>query len=316
MMITEGLWIPGKRRTKYRNMRDRRLMIGALIQLDGSPHDWFEGRADKCTLLVFIDDATSRIMWLEFVKSEFFEGVASATQKYIQAHGRPVALYVDYGSVFSINKSNLDRNKFTQFERIMADLGVHINHAGSPQAKGRVERCNGTMQDRLVKEMRLVGISSMEAANQFVQNGDFIAKHNAKYAVPPAQEADAHRSAADYNLYQVFCSQEERVITNDFTITYKNKIIQLEKQQLISIRPRNRVVVYEHLDQKITLSFKNNPLQFKEIGMKKLKPTDYVLLENERGREQNRQAFPVYGSLKKAANNHGFEIGNRNFSPC
>jgi transposase len=204
MMIAKSFWIPGKRKAKHRKMRERRPMRGMLIQLDGSPHDWFEGRASKCTLIVFIDDATSEILWLEFVKSESFSGVAGATKNYVEKCGRPTSFYVDYGSVFSVNLNNPERCKKTQFERIMKEMNIDVIHARSPQAKGRVERCNKTMQDRLVKEMRLAGISSIKDANRFVRQGDFIKRHNLKFAVPPIQEGNVHKDIEGYNLYKLW----------------------------------------------------------------------------------------------------------------
>lgn len=319
VMIKEGLWISGKRKQKHRQWRERKRMVGILIQLDGSPHDWFEGRGPKCTLLVFIDDATSQLLWLEFVESESFAGVAFAAQKYLEKYGRPVSFYVDYGSVFSVNRNNPDRDKKTQFERILAELDIGISHARSPEAKGRVERANQTLQDRLVKEMRLAGISSMEAANMFVQGGDFMAKHNEKFAVPPAAEGDAHRSTDGYNLYNAFCTQEERVITNDFTVHYKRKKIQLEKEQPTIIRPKNRIVVCEHLDGKISIYIRKSRLNFKEVGIRKIgkiSPVDYVLRENDEFQEKAPLSGPLYGNLVGALNNQNLGVENRNFSCC
>ena len=320
MMISEGLWVPGKRRNEHRAWRERKKMLGILVQLDGSPHDWFEGRALKCTLLVFIDDATSRILWLEFVDSESFNGVASATKEYFEKYGRPVSFYTDFGSVFSVNLNNPDHDKKTQFERIMKELLVEIIHARSPQAKGRVERANKTLQDRLIKEMRLLGISSIEAANSYVQEGDFLSKHNAKFAVPPAIEGDAHRSIEEYDLHSVFCSQEERIVTNDFTIQYKRRVLQLEKDQPAIIRPKNRVIVCEHLDGKVTVRIRNNQLNFKEIGVRKagkLSPIEYVNLHKNDARQKTKTlSLPVYGNSEEVINKGELGIENRNFSCC
>jgi hypothetical protein len=293
------------------------LILGVLIQLDGSPHDWFKGRGPKCTLLVFIDDATSKILWLEFVASESFEGVAKATKAYLEKHGRPVAFYVDYGSVFSVNLNNPERDKITQFERILKELNIDIIHASSPQAKGRVERCNKTMQDRLVKEMRLAGISSMEAANKFVVSSGFIEKHNTKFGVAPAQEGDAHRSIEGYDLYKTFCSQEERVITNDYTVRYKGKVMQLAKHQPAIIRPKNRVTIREHLDKKLTISIRNYSLNFKEIYVretKKLTPVVQVLKDKVNEYNDSAAACPLAAIPKDLINQQDFEHENRNFS--
>jgi len=317
VMIAEGLWIVGKRKHKHRQRRERKLMVGILVQLDGSPHDWFEGRAHKCTLLVFIDDATSRILWLEFVESESFDGVAGAAKKYMKKYGRPAAFYVDYGSVFSVNLNNPEREKITQLERIMHDLAIAMNHASSPQAKGRVERCNGTMQDRLVKEMRLANISSIEEANKFVQHGDFIERHNAKFAVPPAQEGDAHRSIQGYDLDKIFCTQEERIVTNDFTISYQSRILQLTKYQPAIIRPKDHVIVCRYLDGKITVRVRTHELYFKEIGMRKvskISPVDYVSQERDNSLENEACDIPLAGGLREVPINPIAMVENRNFS--
>ena len=158
-MIKTCVWEGRRQRTKYRKRRERRQTVGAMIQLDGSPHDWFEGRAPWCTLLAFIDDATSKILWMEFVPSESVQSVMMATRRYMQKYGRPISLYVDFGSVFKVNVNNRENYKITQFQRAMKELNVDIIHAHSPQAKGRVERSYRTQQDRLVKELRLAGIN-------------------------------------------------------------------------------------------------------------------------------------------------------------
>ncbi len=284
MMITQGLWVPRKRKSKHRKWRERKKTFGTLIQLDGSPHDWFEGRGPQCTLLVFIDDATSKILWLEFVETESFQAVAAATKKYLEKYGRPWSFYVDFGSVFSVNLNNPERDKKTQFERIMKELLIDVSHATSPQAKGRVERANKTLQDRLVKEMRMAHIHSIQSANQFIQEGSFMQEHNAKFAVEPALEGDFHRSIEDYALNALFCTQENRVITNDFTVRYKLKIFQLERRNKATIRPKEFVTICEHLDGKISIHMRNHQLNFKEIDMQikgKISPVDHVLKENE-----------------------------------
>ena len=317
-MIIEGLWVVGKRKREHRQRRERKLMIGVLVQLDGSPHDWFEGRAPKCTLLVYIDDATSKILLLEFVESESFDGVARATKKYIENCGRPVSFYVDFGSVFKVNLNNPEGDKKTQFERILSELDIDIIHATSPQAKGRVERCNQTMQDRLVKEMRLAGISSMEEANKFVQEGDFIEKHNTRFALPPAKEGNAHRATQEYNLYKIFCAKDERIVTNDFTVSYKGKILQLTKDQPAIIRPKDRVTICQHLDGKITVRIRNVQLNFKEIGMRKQKnltPVEYALQENVLGIEEGAASLPLEVFLDDLYNQK-YHPENRNFSCC
>jgi len=319
VMIKEGLLIPDPRKLKHRKWRERKKIRGILVQLDGSPHDWFEGRGPKCTLLVFIDDATSELLWLEFSESESFHGVASAAKKYMEKFGRPVSFYVDYGSVFSVNLNNAERDKITQFERIMKELLVAVSHARSPQAKGRVERANQTLQDRLVKEMRLADISSIESANKFVQAGNFIASHNAKFAVPPATEGDAHRPIKEYDLGDIFCTQVNRKVNNDFTVHYKRRIIQLEKDQPAIIRPKDHIIMCEHLDGKMTIRIRNNKLNFKEVGMRKvrkLSPVEFVLKEKEELQENEDAQIPVLGILGMGYNHQNMGVENQNFSLC
>jgi hypothetical protein len=264
-LALRGLWQPKQQKIKHRSRRERKSMRGIMIQLDGSPHDWFEGRSGASTLLVFIDDATSQILWLEFVKSESIEAVMQATLNYIKTHGIPHSFYVDHGSVFSVNLNNAEREKITQWERSLKELGVTIIHAHSPQAKGRVERCNQTMQDRLVKELRLANISSIEEGNRFLLTSDFIQRHNDQFAVPAAQNGNAHRSIEGYNLGEVFTIREIRVLANDFTITFNKRIFQLHKQQRTIIRPKNEITVCTRLDGFLFLRVRSVELAFTEI---------------------------------------------------
>jgi transposase len=192
-MLGAGLWT-ARRGVKVRThaMRERRARRGELIQIDGSPHDWFEGRAARCCLLVFIDDATSELMALRFVDNETTLDYMSLLQEHILNHGLPAALYSDRHSIFQVNKGD-DKDVSgaqTQFARALEQLGIEGIQANSPQAKGRVERANQTLQDRLVKEMRLQGISSQEAANAWLPQ--FIRALNRRFAVVPARADDAH----------------------------------------------------------------------------------------------------------------------------
>lgn len=192
-MLRAGLW-QSRRGAGARThaMRERRGRRGELIQIDGSPHDWFEGRAPRCCLLVFIDDATSELMALRFMDTETTVGYMSLLEEHIRAHGLPAALYSDRNSIFRINKADRQDagDQQTQFARALAQLGIEGIQANSPQAKGRVERANQTLQDRLVKEMRLQGIDSQEAANAWLPQ--FIRAFNRRFAVKPAAPADAH----------------------------------------------------------------------------------------------------------------------------
>jgi hypothetical protein len=281
VMIKAGVWQPKKRRSQHRKRRDRREMVGHMVQLDGSPHDWFEGRADKCTLLVFIDDATSKILWLEFVKSESRMDVMKATKNYVQRYGRPHSFYVDFGSAFSVNNNNSERDRKTQWERAMLELSIEVKHAHSPQAKGRVERANGTLQDRLVKEMRLANISSMESANNFIISSHFIKQHNQRFAVLPSIEGDAHRPIDSHNLEDIFCLKEARVLANDYTVTYEKQVLQLAAQQRTTIRPKDTIIIRTMLDGSLRLSIRRINLAFKELNnrIKIHKPEEQKIVE-------------------------------------
>jgi len=232
--------------------------------VDGSPHDWFEGRAPKCTLLVFIDDATSKVVWLYFAKSESTESLMQAAKEYIEAYGRPVSIYVDCGGVFLVNINNPECDKITQFSRAMKELGVEVKFAYSPQAKWRVERVNGVLQDRLIKEMRLAGVSSIEEANAFVQE-KYLTMHNEKFAVKPDAEQDLHRSIDGFDLENTFCLKNERVIQNDFIVVYKKRLLQLHKEQKTIVRPKERIVVHESFDGQISLYIRKVKLLFTEV---------------------------------------------------
>lgn len=265
LMIKNGSWLAKRGKVKHRKRRERRLSVGAMIQFDGSPHDWFEGRGERCTLLVGIDDATSRIMWLQFAGSESIESVMTATKNYLLKYGRPLSLYVDFGSVFSVNTNNQDREKKTQFERALHELDIELIHAHSPQAKGRVERSNHTLQDRLVKELRIAGISTIEDANKFVQE-HYIDKHNAKFSIAPAETTDMHRPITGFNLERILCVREQRTVQNDFVVSYKKRLLQLDKYQRTIVRPKNIVTVSHLLNGKIELSIRKTLIGFKEIS--------------------------------------------------
>ena len=193
LMIEAAYWQPRKGAgIRVHPMRERRARLGELIQIDGSPHDWFEGRGERCTLLVFIDDATGRLMQLRFAPTETTLGYMRVLHDHILAHGLPVALYSDKHSIFRVNAKDADTEAETQFSRAARELGIECIHAHSPQAKGRVERANQTLQDRLVKEMRLAGISGMDSANAWLPG--FTADFNRRFAVTPRDSQDAHRA--------------------------------------------------------------------------------------------------------------------------
>ena len=203
-------------------------MIGLMTQLDGSPHDWFEGRGPRCTLLVFIDDATSKIVAMLFTPQECTQAYFDAIENYIKRYGRPIAFYSDKHGIFRINTPEATEKSTgdTQLSRALKELDIELICANSPQAKGRVERANKTLQDRLVKEMRLCGISTIEAANAYLP--EYIEKHNQRFAKEPACSVDAHRQGLpkDDVLHLIFSSQTTRKLSKNLELSYQNIIYQ------------------------------------------------------------------------------------------
>ena len=222
-MIKAGLWKAHRQGSRHRSWRQRRDCVGMLVQLDGSDHEWFEGRGPRCVLMVYIDDATSRILYGEFVDVEDTLTLLRTTRSYLRRHGRPIAFYVDKDSIYKVNRQATideelkDMHPITQYTRAMNELDIQVICADTPQAKGRVERSFDTHQDRLVKELRLAGISTKEAANRFL--GDvYLPAHNERFSIAPASDVDAHRPLRSlaHHLDEILSIQTERQLANDF----------------------------------------------------------------------------------------------------
>lgn len=272
-MIKAGLWKPKIKKVNRHYFRERKESLGEMVQLDGSPHHWFENRAPECILLAFIDDATSRILNLELVTSESTLTLMKSTKDYLFDFGRPVSLYVDRGGVYKVNIHNEDEEKITQYKRAVDEADIKLIWARSPQAKGRVERLFKTLQDRLVKELRLRDISDIKTANEFLKN-EYIDKHNAMFAVSAKNETNLHRPIIGYDLEQIFCLKEERNVTSDMTVRYKNKWFQLEKKQPTLIFPQNKIEVWESLNREITFHIRKCQLNVKKLEEKPVKVKD------------------------------------------
>lgn len=277
LMLQTGAWEKGRRGWKHRQWRERRACIGMLVQVDGSDHAWFEGRGPKCALLIFIDDATSQILYAEFVDVEDTLTLMRSTWKYLERHGRAVALYVDKDSIYKINfpakyESLRIDEPVTQFTRAMGELGIEVICADSPQAKGRVERGFDTHQDRLVKELRLRGISDKAAANRYLW-GEYIPEHNARFAVEAGNPADAHRPLlAAHRLEEILSLRIERTLANDYTLRNENKFYQVLEQQPVRVKPGDKIEVEQRLDGSIHLRFKGVYLNAKEIAQRPYTP--------------------------------------------
>lgn len=230
LMISAGLWHARRaRRPTLHRIRERRCCLGELVQIDGSPHDWFEGRGARSTLLVFIDDATGRLMQLLFAQAETTFNYFAAVRAYITSHGKPVAFYSDKLGVFRVNQPchTTGSTGLTQFGRAMKELDIALICANTPQAKGRVERANQTLQDRLVKELRLRGICSTDAANAYAP--EFVAEFNRRFGVVPASTHDAHRPLQPAeDLDRILSLVEARTLSKNLTFSYNKTIYQVE----------------------------------------------------------------------------------------
>lgn len=269
-MLQEGLWRKRRQRPTHRQWRPRRSCRGELVQMDGSHHDWFEGRGPWCVLMVMVDDATN------FTYARFFEAETTAAaytmmERYVARHGRPLGLYVDKDSIYKVNReATADENlahtgPLTQFGRAMSELDIELICAHSPQAKGRVERMNGTLQDRLVKAMRLKGIGDLESANDYLER-HFLADHNARFMVEPASQADVHRPLErGMELREILCWQERRVVNKDWTVSWKDRWLQVEACEPSLGLARQAVTVRQRMDGSLALLFKGRQLKWKEL---------------------------------------------------
>lgn len=271
-LIKDGHWKTHQQHPYYRAWRERRPCVGELVQLDGSDHDWFEGRGPRCVLLPYVDDATSRVLYGQFIPVEDTLNLMAATKIYLEACGRPLAFYVDKDSIYKTNrKANVDEElrdsqPLTQFTRAMRELGVEMITANSPQAKGRVERGHGTHQDRLVKELRLAGISTVEQANPFLREVYFPV-HNTRFAVAPANATNVHRPLLKlHRLHEILSLRAPRVLARDFTLHYQNRIFQLLADQPCRVRPGADIDVETRLDGSTHLRFKDRYLNFKPLA--------------------------------------------------
>lgn len=262
-MIADGLWKPHfQRKPKVYQPRYRRDCLGELIQIDGSHHDWFEGRSDKCCLLVYIDDATSKIMSLKFTNSENSLDYMALTREYITEHGKPTAFYSDKHAVFKVNSRDAKTAKITQFGRALKDLNIELICANSSQAKGRVERANKTLQDRLIKEIRLKHIDNIEDANRWLP--EFIADFNRRFGKPPICAKDMHRPIyeQDDELDNIFSWQETRKLSNSLTIQYDKVIYMIESSEENNRLRREAVKVLDYPDGTIAIHYGNRTLRY------------------------------------------------------
>jgi len=248
-----------RKKRPHRRRRERRSAYGEMLQFDGSHHNWFENRGDKCCLLLGIDDASSKVH-MRFSPTESTESVFVELQEYVEEIGIPRSIYVDRHAVY------YEREKETEFSRAMKKLNVKIIYAKSPQAKGRVERGNRTLQDRLVKEMRLRGISTIGEANKYLKD-EFIEKYNSQFSIED-EFADIHRSTNGYDLRNVFCYEQTRQVKNDYTISLNGKLIQLHISENPLPRPKEYVTIRKYLDDTLHIFYAEKELKYELIKEK------------------------------------------------
>jgi hypothetical protein len=277
-MITEGLWRPKRHKPFHRAWRQRRSCVGEMAQVDGSEHDWFEGRGQRCSLIIFVDDATSKVLLGRFAKAEDTLTLMRLAREYLRRYGRPQSYYVDKDSIYKVNRQAAideqlrDEQPMTQFTRAMTELGIKVICAHSPQAKGRVEREFKTLQHRLVLELRLAGVSNMEDGNRFLAQG-YWDRHNARFAVAPAKALDAHRKLLpEHRLDCILSLRTPRSVAQDYTLRYDNKFFQVLEHQPVRVKPGDRPEVEIRLDESMHLRFKGEYLNFKPIDKRPYRP--------------------------------------------
>ena len=262
-LIEAGFWKKRRKRSSFRRWRQRKECFGEMVQMDGSHHDWLEGRGPKLVLMGYIDDATNTT-YGRFYDYEGTKPAMDSFKGYVGKYGLPMSVYLDQHTTYKSSKKLTEweevegKESLSQFERALKELGVEVIHALSPQAKGRVERLFGVLQDRLVKEMRLRGIKTKEEANEFLE--EYLPRHNERFGVCPANEADAHvKLPRHVDLDRYLCIKTERTIRNDNTIALNGRLYQIEE------RGGQKVVVEERLDGSLRMMNKGVALKYKEI---------------------------------------------------
>jgi hypothetical protein len=272
IMVKEKIWKPKlKKKETHREWRQRKAHKGELVQYDGSYEHWFEDRGGEVCLLASIDDADSEV-WARFDEHEGVKPTFNYWREYSERFGKPYAIYVDKFSTYSMNHKLAKENPdtLTQFERAMEELNIDIIHAHSPQAKGRVEKLFKTLQDRLIKELRLVCISTIKEANEFLEK-IFLPKFNAMFMVEPRSKVNLHKKLNEREkkkLDSIFSRQYQKVVMNDFTVSHKKNCYQLEKIQPVTICKRDRVTIEEQMDQTIKIRLRGKYLNYRLLPEK------------------------------------------------
>lgn len=298
-MIKQHIWRAKSRKIKdIHPYRDRRACVGELIQLDGSPHKWFEGRGKSCTLLAFIDDATSRIMDGMFVDYEGTWTLFEATEHYLKTYGKPLAFYVDKHSTFKINRQATveeelkDKQAQSQFTRAMESIGIAVICANSPEAKGRVERLFETLQDRLVKELRLKGIADTNEATTYFRE-IYIPIHNSRFAVLPREKADLHKPLlAGDDLHNILTIRSKRIVSRNLAVQYKNTKYQLipESGYRYTLR-KTGITIVEARNGMVSFVYKDKTIPY-QVAEREVKSNKSAQVISSKGFKEKRITIP------------------------
>lgn len=267
-LLAKGFWSVQRSRQKHRQWRERRECVGEMVQMDGSEHDWFEGRRERAVLMVLIDDATNRT-YARFFEGETTQAAFVSFDRYSRRHGVPESLYVDRDSIYRTDREPTLAEQMagekpkTQFGRAMEKLGVKIILAYSPQAKGRVERRNGVFQDRLVKEMRLQGIADLESANAFLEK-EFLPALNRKFTVEARGKSDLH-GARPKNMKEILACEQTRVVGQDWTVRVEGEWLQIDRRHEGLSLAGKEIVVRDRIDGKRELVYRAEKLRWKRL---------------------------------------------------
>ena len=268
-MLAAGLWSRRRKRKPHRSRRQRKAHFGELIQVDGSHHDWLEGRGPKGCMMNFVDDA-SGVALCRFSNEETTWAAADLLAAWVRQYGVPKALYCDWKNVYLRQPTSREAiegiEPETQFGRMCAKLGIAIIGASSPQAKGRVERHHGTHQDRLIKKMRLQGIADYEAANRYLDE-QYLPEHNDKFGCEPSAGADFHRRLSKrLDLKWVLCLEAERVVSGDRVVRFENRFLQLKPKRNQALGTGARVTVQQAREGELQVVYEDRAVAFEEIA--------------------------------------------------
>jgi len=311
-LLESGDWKKRRKRRGHRRWRERKAHFGEMVQMDGSHHDWFEGRGPGCVLMGYIDDATGKV----FGRFYEYEGTFPAMdsfKRYLLKYGLPIRVYLDRHTTYKSNakvtiEDLLDEEEvaLSQFERALKELGVEVVHAYSPQAKGRVERLFGTLQDRLVKEMRLRGIRTIQEGNAFLRQ--YLPVYNRRFAVGPLKPNNLHRPLLKgLDLNSILCIKTERTLRNDFTVAYNRKLYQIEEKTRAC-----KVMIHEHLDGSMKITYRDRALRFNEIATRPVKEEKFPVIKVAR----RRPPLPADHPWRRFKfGRHRYERGNPNVRP-